>query len=447
MKKTRKDDEFARESPVNPSRRSFIKKTAFAALATAAAPMLLTKYARSSERVIKIGFVSPRTGPIAAFADADDYVLSGIRKAVAKGITVAGRNHQVQIIPKDSRSDPNRASEVASELIKSDKIDLMCTANTGDTVNPVSDQCELNGVPAVTSDAPWQAYFFGRQGDPAKGFDWTYHFFWGVEDLIGVYLDMWNTIPTNKVVGALWPNDNEGIAFSDAERGFPAALKQKGFKLIDLGRFENSLTDYSAQIRAFKDAKVEILTGVVVPPAFSTFWSQAAQQGFRPKIATPAKSVLFPASVNALGDRADGLTTEVWWSPYHPFKSGLTGQSSAELVQDAEKYMNKQWTQPMGFKHAMFEVAIDVLKRTKNIDSPDSVLEAIKSTNYNSVVGHVQWNPKGQANPVKNVCRTPLVGGQWVRGKKYKYDLVLVNSNWAKWAANIPTQAKMKSLA
>ena len=57
----------------------------------------------------------------------------------------------------------------------------MLVAGTPDTVNPVADQCEINQVPCVSTDAPWQPYFFGRGGNPAKGFDWTYHFFWGVE--------------------------------------------------------------------------------------------------------------------------------------------------------------------------------------------------------------------------------------------------------------------------
>ena len=38
-----------------------------------------------------------------------------------------------------------------------------------------SDQAEVNEVPCVTTNCPWQPYFFGRKGDPAKGFTWTYH--------------------------------------------------------------------------------------------------------------------------------------------------------------------------------------------------------------------------------------------------------------------------------
>ncbi len=83
-----------------------------------AAPAILTRTrAYAADPVIKLGHVSPRTGPLAGFAEADDYVLAGIQKALAGGIENNGKSYQVEIISKDSQSNPNRAAEVASELI------------------------------------------------------------------------------------------------------------------------------------------------------------------------------------------------------------------------------------------------------------------------------------------------------------------------------------------
>src|SRR6185437_8815856 len=112
--------------------------------------------------------VSPQTGPIAAFGEADQFVLSGVRKALGEGIVIAGEPHLVEIIYKDSQSNPNRASEVTAQLINKDKVDIMVGSSTSDTAVPVADQCELAGVPCVTSDDPWQTWFFSRQGDPKK---------------------------------------------------------------------------------------------------------------------------------------------------------------------------------------------------------------------------------------------------------------------------------------
>ena len=409
------------------NRRTLIKSGA----AAIAAPALLNANSASAQaKVIKIGHVSPKTGPLAGFGEADEFILRQVREVLGKGLQSGGRTHQVQIISKDSQSSGSRAAEVASELILSDKIDLMVTSGTPDTTNPVSDQAEVNEVPCVATNCPWQPYFFGRKGDPAKGFNWTYLFFWGLEDVIAAFTALWDGTPSNKVVGGLFPNDADGNAWGDKERGLPPALAAAGYKLIDPGRYQQMNNDFSSQIAAFKAAGVEIVTGVMIPPDFSTFWSQAAQQGFKPKVVTIGKALLFPSAVQALGPRGNGLTTEIWWSPNHPFKSGLTGQSCAQLADAYVAATRRPWSQPIGFQHAMFEVAIDVLKRAKAIE-PKAILDAIVATNYQSIVGPVQWTGK----PVKNVTKTPLVAGQW-QMKGDKLELVITAN---RPAPNIPT--------
>ena len=159
-----------------------------AGAAIAAPAILRVTRASAQGAVFKIGFVSPQTGPIAGFGEADGYILEGIAKTFAGGIDNHGKPVKVEIITKDSQSNPNRASEVASELILKDQVNLIVAASTPDTTNPVADQAELNEVPCITTNCPWQPYFFGRNGDPAKGFTWTYHFFWGLEDVIANFL-------------------------------------------------------------------------------------------------------------------------------------------------------------------------------------------------------------------------------------------------------------------
>lgn len=388
-------------------------------------------------RTIKIGFVTPKTGPLAPFAEADNFVIQQMRTLFSGGLEIGGVKHPVEIIVKDSQSNPNRAAGVAGDLIVKDKIDLMLVSSTPETTNPVADQCELNKKPCISTVAPWQPWFFTRGGKADKGFDWTYHFFWGLEDLISVFTAMWASVGSNKAVGGLWPNDGDGNAWGDGRVGFPSVLSRAGYTITDPGRYQNLTSDYSAQIARYKEARVEILTGVPIPPDFTTFWSQAAQKGFRPKVATVGKALLFPSSVEALGANGDGLSCEVWWTPSHPFQSSLTGQSTRQLADAYEAATRKQWTQPLGFAHALFEVAVDVLRRSKDLNSAAAIRDALAATKLNTVVGPINW----QGGPVKNVAKTPLVGGQWRKGGKFKYDLVIVENSLAK---NIPVQDKLK---
>ena len=413
------------------SSRRTIVKSMFAAAAITSIPMAW------AADVVKIGYVSPQTGPLAPFGEADKWVIEQMKVAFKDGITIAGKKHEVQIILKDSQSNPNRAGEVANDLILKDKVSLLLTAGTPETSNPVSDVAELNEIPCISSVVPWQPWFFGRKGDPAKGFNWTYHIFWGLEDVIANFTNGWKSVQTNKKVGGLFPNDGDGNAWGDKELGFPKPLSQMGFTLTDPGRFQNGTQDFSAQIAAFKKDGVEIVTGVVIPPDAKTFLTQANQQGFKPKVITLGKALLFPGAIEALGDLGDGLTTEVWWSPSHPFTSSLTKQSAKSLAESYESSTKKQWTQPIGFAHALFEVASDALKRSKSLKAAD-VRDAVAASKLQTVVGDVAWGGQG---PFKNVSKTPLVLGQWNKGKKYKYELSIVNNETAK---NIPTDSKLR---
>jgi branched-chain amino acid transport system substrate-binding protein len=405
------------------SRRTFLA----ASTAAIAMPAVLRRTrAYAEEIVIKVGHVSPQTGPLAGFGEADPYILGEIGKVFAGGIDNNGKLIKIQVIAKDSQSNPNRAAEVAAELILKDEVDIITAASTPDTTNPVADQAEVNEVPCVTTDCPWQPYFFGRNGDPAKGFEWTYHFFWGLEDVIAAFLALWDQPGVAKTVGGLFPNDADGNAWGDARLGFPPALDKAGFKLVDPGRYQPLNSDFTAQISAFKDAGCEIVTGNMIPPDFATFWGQAAQQGFKPKIVTIGKALLFPSVVDSLGERANGLSSEIWWTPNHPFKSSLTGQSAMELTNAYSAATGRPWTQPIGFKHALFEVVADVVKRAADLDDSAAILDAITSTNLATIVGPVAWT----GAPVRNVTKTPLVAGQWQKGPN-GFELVICENETA----------------
>jgi branched-chain amino acid transport system substrate-binding protein len=430
-------------------RRRFLKTSAAAASTIAASP-LFAPAVHAQNAKLKLGYVTPQSGPLAAFAASDDFNIKGFLEATGGKVEAGGSTFDLEVVVKDSQSNPNRAAEVAKELIVDDEIDLMLVASTPETTNPVSTQCEIEQMPNISTMAPWQPWFIGRQADPAGGppawkpFDYTFHYFWGLEDIIAVFLNMWNQLDTNKVVGGLFPNDGDGNAWGDPNVGVPPSFKAAGYTTIDPGRYQNLTDDFSAQITAFKDAGAEIVTGVVLPPDFTTFWNQANQQGFKPKAVSVGKAILFPESVEVLGEAGNNLSSEVWWSASHPFKSSLTGQSAGDLAAAFETAAGRQWTQPIGFIHSLFEVAVDVLKRAEDPKDPTALLASIASTNLETVVGPVKWD--GANLPpfaAKNVAKTPLVSGQWRRKDDGKFELIIVdNQN----APNIPVGGKMEPI-
>ncbi|WP_370953820.1 MULTISPECIES: ABC transporter substrate-binding protein [Agrobacterium] len=413
------------------NRRRFLKATALAV----AAPALIKGPAFAAGEPIRVGFVTPQTGPLAFFGEPDRFLLQRFKSALEQG----ANGRPIEILIKDSQSNPSRASELANQLALKDEVSLLITAGGPDTVVPVADQAELNGIPMIGTACPWQPFVFGRNSTPDKGFDWGYLFAFGLEDVIAAYIGLWGTIETNKKVGLLFPNDADGNAWGDAKFGFPPALTQGGYTVVDTGRYTPMAEDFTAQITKMKSEGVDIVAATMIPPEFFAFWSQAKQQGFQPKIASIGKALLLPTTLEAIGPTADGLSTEVAWHPSYPFRSATTGDTSSSVAAEWQKATGRQWTQAVGLKHALLDVAVDVLKRASDPRDAGSVIEAIKATRADTLLGTVDWSASG----IKNVAKVPIVGGQW-RQAGGKFDIAICANPTG---AAIPVADKLRPVA
>ncbi|MDQ7747324.1 ABC transporter substrate-binding protein [Hydrogenophaga pseudoflava] len=410
------------------SRRQFLVQGTALAAATVAAP-----HAFAADDVIKIGYLTHRTGPFAPFAEADSFILDNAAKALSGGLSIGGKRYRVEFIAKDDQSNPDRQSNLAAELINKDGVDLMLGQAT---IGPgIAQQCEINGVPCITTMSPWQAWMFPMKGDPAKGFKNVFHFFWGIDDIANVYLDIWKDLKLPKVIGSAFENTLPGNAMGDLKMGMPAMFAKAGYKIVDIGKFAPGSNDFSAQIQAFKKEGAEIVTGLFAPPEWASFVKQSAQMGYKPKVMTIAKALLFPGGVQALGKSAHGMSTEIWWSPAYPFKSSLTGQTARQLADAYTAATQKEWTQPIGVMHALVEAGIAALKASGDPKNPQKVADAIRNMKQDTVIGRLDFSDSG----IRNVSKMRVVGGQWIVDEKGKLDIVVTHNGTA---PEIPVQRK-----
>jgi len=389
---------------------------------------------------LKIGFVSPRTGATAGFGEPDGYALEQARAALKSGLKIGGKTYDVTIVDKDSQSDPQRSAQVANDLINSDGVDLMLTTSTPETVNPVADACEAAGVPCISTVVPWEAWYFGRGAKPDNkdAYKFTYHFCFGVEQFHNMYTHEWPQVPTNKKVGVMWPNDSDGNAIRAA---LGPLLKQSGYTIVDPGAYTDGTNDFSAQIAKFKAEDCQIFNAFPIPPDFATFWRQAAQQGYKPKIVQIAKTGLFPSQVEALGPIGVNVASGAYWTPTYPYTSSLTNVTSKALADGYESSAGKQWNQQLGPSLALFDVAAAALKAAADPKDKAAVAKAISSVNAETPVGHIQFG-KG---PNASVVSTPIIGGQWVAtGGKFALNFVLCENSSD---PNVPVAAQLKPYA
>jgi branched-chain amino acid transport system substrate-binding protein len=408
-----------------------------------------TSVAGPKTRNIRVGLIAPLTGDLGQFAAVTGYLEAKWTKALASGVLCGdGKRHQVAVSVVDTQSKPELAASMANFLITEAEVDVVLVASGSETAVPAARICEVAGVPLMASFLWWQPFFFGRQKtpDPMARFKWTYAHAVGIEQTAGSFMDMWNQIATNRTAGFLVADDADGAAWEDENMGMAPPMTHAGYKVVDPGLVPVPEEDFAPLIDQYQTEGCEILTGSMAFSDFSGFWQQAGQAGFRPKVVTMGKGLLFPETLATLATGAEGMTTEYFWGPAWPFKSSLTGETCQELADDYEAATGTQWTAAIG-SYGLMEWLVDALKRTEDVSNREQLVAAIASAKLETVLGPLDFTAParmGTLRPVENVYLQPVGGGQWVKGSDHPLQLVQVSNVWSE---QCPIQAKVKEMA
>jgi branched-chain amino acid transport system substrate-binding protein len=391
--------------------------------------------ASGATKPIVIAFIHPLTGDLGEFGTSDNWVVQQIRETsqFKNGIKVGGKTYPVTIQSYDTESDPTKAGQLASQAILSDNVDMILTSSTPETVVPVATTAEKLGTPCIAGNVPWQAWYQNLGGNPTPGKStfkpkWNTMYFLGVNDLAGAFIPMWNRIhsqlSTDKVVGCAFPNDDDGNAFRAA---WPIFAQPAGYTLVDPPAYTDGLTQYASMIDLFKSSNCDFFTNGPLPPDFNAMWKQSAQLGFKPKLATVAKVLLFPTDVEALGPLVNNVATDAWWTPNMPWSSSLTGQSCAALASAFTAATGSAWVQSLS-NYSLFEAAHAAFSAASDPHDKADVANAMFNVNITGIAGKLDWT--SSKNPAPGVVDTPAVGVQWKADSSAKvgYSMYVVDN-------------------
>ena len=353
---------------------------------------------------IKIGIPNPNTGPLAGFGIGTPWAELLVEDAINAdgGIYIEEYDKKIPIkcFFVDTESDATKAGEVTQQLITNNGVNVLIARHTPGTALPVSQMAETMKVPFVSLECPVNPWLAGGP------YEWGYHSFWYVEDNCDMFMDMWAELGYGEgtIVGGIFPNDPDGLAWIEV---FQKKLPERGYKLIVPGISEMMQNDWTNFINEFKKEGVQIITGVPITPDFASFAQQAVAQGLKFDIATCGRAFLFPSDAEANPKEIiPRLTNEVWWSPWHPWKSSIDGMTCQQLADAYEAETGLPWSPPMGYKYAGMEIAVDALTRAASLD-PVKIRDAIGATDLNTMVGPIKYDQE------THVAQTVIVGGQW----------------------------------
>jgi branched-chain amino acid transport system substrate-binding protein len=385
----------------------------------------------SSTSSLTIGWIHPLTGPLSGFGAPDNWVISKIKQTAPykNGFKIGSKTYSVTIKSYDSQSSPTRAGDLARTAILSDHVDLLLASSTPETVNAVASQAESLSTPLICANIPWESWYINLGGNPQKPTlkpKYVVMYFLGAEHLVKAFIPMWDRIHarlhTNKLVAAAFPNDSDGNAFRAV---FPPIAAAAGYKMILSAPYPDGTTDYSSMISQFKASGADFFTNVPLPPDFATMWKQSAQQGFKPKLATVAKVLLFPPDAYALGPLAYNVATDAWWAPSLPWKSSFTGETCQQLANEFESATGGQWNSNIS-NYSLFEAAHAALTSASDPHDKAEVAAAIHKVNLpDAVAGPLNFASGG---PAPGVAITPPVGIQWQKGTKFPVEAQVVDN-------------------
>jgi len=383
-----------------------------------------------STKAITIGWIHPLTGPLAGFGAPDNWVISKIMQTTPykNGFKIGGKTYSVTIKSYDTQSSPTRAGDLAKTAILSDGVNLLLASSTPETVNTVASQAETLGTPLICANVPWEPWYINLGGNPLKPTlkpKYVVMYFLGAEHLVKCFIPMWDRIHsqlhTNKIVAATFPNDADGNAFRAV---FPPIAKAAGYTFDLSSPYTDGTTNYSSMISQFKSAGADFFTNVPLPPDFATMWKQAAQQGFKPKLATVAKVLLFPTDAYALGPLAYNVATDAWWAPSLPWTSSFTGETCQQMATEFEAATSGQWNSNIS-NYSLFEAAHASLTSVSDPHDKAEVANAIHNVNIQALAGPLNFASGG---PAPGVAITPPVGVQWQKGTKYPVEMQVVDN-------------------
>jgi branched-chain amino acid transport system substrate-binding protein len=386
----------------------------------------------ASAKAITIGWIHPLTGPLAGFGAPDNWVISKVKATTPykKGFKIGGKTYPVTIKSYDSQSSVTRAGDLARTAILNDRVDLLFASSTPETVNAVASQAESLGTPLVCANVPWESWYLNLfpKGNPAHATEkakYVVMYFLGAEHLVKCFIPMWNRIHdqlhTDKVVAAAFPNDSDGNAFRQV---FPPIAGGAGYKFEMSSAYPDGTTNYSSMISQFKADKADFFTNVPLPPDFASMWKQSAQQGFKPRLATVAKVLLFPTDAYSLGPLSYNVATDTWWVPTLPWTSTFTGESCQQMANEFETTTGGQWNANIS-NYSLFEVAHAALTSVSDPHDKAEVADAIHKVNIHALAGPLNFASGG---PAPGVAITPPAGVQWQKGTKYQVEMQVVDN-------------------
>lgn len=324
---------------------------------------------------IKIGASLPITGDLASFGT---IIETGYQEAVDQvnaegGIEIDGVKRQVELVVRDSTSDPNTVSQQTRELVLNEEVVGLLGSVSPMLTVPASNVAEQVGVPLVATLTPVDAW----RAANTDGWTYSWDLFWSESEMGELQFLASDLADTNKKIALFTDNEEDGVIQGELWNEKAASM---GYEIVSHAEFPVGTTDYSTFIAEAKAAGADIVVAQMLPPDSFALWKQMSALDFSPKLAYCEKCAAQAAFQRELGDLAEGTaTTDFWLRTDNADSVALTEKLEPEFGNNLD-------LSSVVISYTAAKVLLDAVKAAGSTD-PDAINDAIAQTSGEYAIG------------------------------------------------------------
>jgi branched-chain amino acid transport system substrate-binding protein len=346
----------------------------------AAAPAVAS--ANDDAAVVKIGSAEPLTGNIAHLGKDNE---NGARLAVEdvnqQGLTIDGKKVRLELIGEDDAADPKTGTGVAQKLVDEKVVAVVGHLNSGVSI-PASKVYSDAGIVQVSPASTNPAY-------TQQGFKTTYRTI-ATDAQQGPALANFVTHKLNaKRVAVIDDATAYGRGLADA---FETAAKANGLEVVDREATNDKATDLKAILTTIKGKQPDVIMYGGMDAVAGPMAKQANELGIPAKI-VGGDGVCSQEIIALAGE---GINNIICSDPA-PALSAMAQGPQFQQKYEARYHIPIQYCAAESYDAVM--VIVDAMKRANSAD-PAKILAAMPATDYNGVIGPIQFDSNGDLKQV-----------------------------------------------
>ena len=362
-----------------------------------AAALALAGSASAQDKQITLGAAVQLTG---RQANTGRYYGDGYQIAVDKinakgGVTVGGTKYKLALKIYDSQSDVNQGVRQYVQLLAQDKVNFLLGPFSSNDALDDSSVAEKYQVPMVQGGGASSQIF-------SRGYKYIFGTLPPADDYFHSTIQMMMKLdPKPKTVALVCADDSFDVSVANGTRKL---LKNAGLDVVVDKQYRENDSEFSSILSLVKSKNPDVLLWSGHEREGLNFIRQAKSLGMSPKLlysyTVGVPTADFRSALGKDAEYAFGMTP---WLPEKQLKDDWFG--------DAEAFAN-EYQQRFGYApdyHAASAVA-DVEVFAKAIPAagslePAKVREAIAKVEFQSLFGHIKFQPNGQISLPQTVIQ------------------------------------------